>query len=263
LSGSTNLIGTITIKGANGQSAGIYIGDNSAGSVVNPLSSGNNGIFINTSGGTFSALVNNSVAIGGDRTGQTLSRDNTVYLPYTEATNVTASGFSGSFTGDGSNLRGYATAFSASYAATASVALSIAGGLQDVTNNGATTTVKTYFSGAVTASLIQIENLGDREIPFSTTANGDIANDTDFTYNDVSQTLGVRNINVSDSTTLGSSNSDTVTFNADVDSNIIPSADATKTLGDASNRWQIYGVNSIVSGSFSGSFAGTIDGGTF
>lgn len=255
LSGSTTLTGTVIIKGASEQNAGIYIGDNSAGSVVNPLSTGNNGIFINTSGATFGALVNNSVAIGGDRTGQTLSRDNTVYLPFVESTNVTASGFSGSFVGDGSGLTGYGTNYSSSYALTASIALSIAGGLQDITNNGATTTTNTYFSGALSASLLQIQNLGDNEIPFSNNANGDITNDSAFTYNNGTQTLTVKNINVQDGTTLGSNASDTVSFIGDVDTNILPSADGTKALGDESNRWKVY-ATSVTGSSFTGSFVG-------
>ena len=42
--------------------------------------------------------------------------------------------------------------------------------------------------------------------------------------------------------TLGNSTGDTVTFTADVDSNILPSANGTKTLGDGSNRWQVFGT---------------------
>ena len=47
--------------------------------------------------------------------------------------------------------------------------------------------------------------------------------------------------------TLGNAASDTVTFTADVDSNILPSASG-KTLGDGSNRWSVFGTV----GNFSG-----------
>ena len=58
-----------------------------------------------------------------------------------------------------------------------------------------------------------------------------------------SGTSALTTVNVSDTftangnTVLGNAATDTVTFNADVASNIIPSADSTYTLGDASNYW--------------------------
>ena len=45
------------------------------------------------------------------------------------------------------------------------------------------------------------------------------------------------NLNVNGNTTLGNAATDTVTFTADVASNIVPSADSTYTLGDSSNYW--------------------------
>ena len=45
------------------------------------------------------------------------------------------------------------------------------------------------------------------------------------------------NLSVNGNTTLGNAATDTVTFTADVASNIIPSADSTHTLGDSSNYW--------------------------
>ena len=45
------------------------------------------------------------------------------------------------------------------------------------------------------------------------------------------------NLSVNGNTTLGNAATDTVTFTADVASNIIPSADSTYTLGDSSNYW--------------------------
>ena len=50
-------------------------------------------------------------------------------------------------------------------------------------------------------------------------------------------TLETDNLYVTDNTTLGASSADTVTFVADVSSNIIPSLDSTYTLGDGSNYW--------------------------
>ena len=58
-----------------------------------------------------------------------------------------------------------------------------------------------------------------------------------------SGTSALTTVNVSDTftangnTVLGNAATDTVTFNADVASNIIPSADSTYTLGDSSNYW--------------------------
>lgn len=50
-------------------------------------------------------------------------------------------------------------------------------------------------------------------------------------------TLETDNLYVTDNTTLGASSADTVTFVAEVSSNIIPSLDSTYTLGDGSNYW--------------------------
>ena len=54
-----------------------------------------------------------------------------------------------------------------------------------------------------------------------------------FTNSTVSSLL-----NVTGNADLGSDASDTVTFNALVDSNIIPNADNSKDLGSSSNRWR-------------------------
>lgn len=60
----------------------------------------------------------------------------------------------------------------------------------------------------------------------------------------LSSTLGVTGtatfsgaVSVEGNTTLGNAATDTVTFTADVASNVIPSVDSTYTLGDASNYW--------------------------
>ena len=47
---------------------------------------------------------------------------------------------------------------------------------------------------------------------------------------------------------LGNAAGDTVTFNADVNSNILPSTNGSKTLGNVGNRWQVFAST----GSFSG-----------
>lgn len=44
-------------------------------------------------------------------------------------------------------------------------------------------------------------------------------------------------LTVNGNTTLGDAATDTITFNADVASNIVPDADGTRNLGDASNYW--------------------------
>ncbi len=68
----------------------------------------------------------------------------------------------------------------------------------------------------------------------------------------IAGTLGVTgnstltgNLTVNGNTTLGNSAADTVTFGADVASNVIPSADSTYTLGDNSNYWSNAYIDSI------------------
>ena len=53
------------------------------------------------------------------------------------------------------------------------------------------------------------------------------------------------NLSVNGNTSLGDTAADTVTFNADVASNIIPSADSTHSLGDSSNYWSNAYIDSI------------------
>lgn len=53
------------------------------------------------------------------------------------------------------------------------------------------------------------------------------------------------NLSVNGNTTLGNAATDTVTFTADVASNIIPSADSTHSLGDSSNYWSNAYIDSI------------------
>ena len=169
--GTTTLSGTTTIKGGDGQNAGIYVVDNSAGNKANPLTNGANGIFVNTSGGTFTTLVKNSVAIGGTRTGEFLTRDNTVYLPNVELWNASGS-FSGSFQGEGSGVTGVVSSsytVSSSYAVTSSYAAKaggFTGGLATATAGGGDTTDAVDLQGGLTASAVQIGNIPQYQIPY-------------------------------------------------------------------------------------------------
>jgi len=54
---------------------------------------------------------------------------------------------------------------------------------------------------------------------------------------DVTGDTTLENLTVNGNTTLGDAATDTVTFTADVASNIIPDADGTRNLGDTSNYW--------------------------
>ena len=63
--------------------------------------------------------------------------------------------------------------------------------------------------------------------------------------------------------TIGDANTDNISLGGEITSNIIPDADDTYALGSASRRWNIYGVDSVLSGSFSGSFQGNFVGGMF
>ena len=73
------------------------------------------------------------------------------------------------------------------------------------------------------------------------TANLSVGGNTNTTGNN---TIG-GNLVVNGNTTLGNAATDTVTFTADVSSNIIPSADSTYTLGDSSNYWSNAYIDAI------------------
>ena len=73
------------------------------------------------------------------------------------------------------------------------------------------------------------------------TANLSVGGNTSTTGNNV---IG-GNLNVNGNTVLGNAATDTVTFTADVSSNIIPSADSTYSLGDSSNYWSNAYIDSI------------------
>lgn len=64
------------------------------------------------------------------------------------------------------------------------------------------------------------------------------------------------NIVLGGSITIGDANTDNISLGGEFTSNLIPDADDTYALGSPSRRWNIYGVDSSISGSFSGSFFG-------
>ena len=66
-----------------------------------------------------------------------------------------------------------------------------------------------------------------------------------------------RNLTVNGNTDLGNASSDTVTFNARVDSNLLPSTNGTLDFGGTSNKW-----NTIYANTFNGIFQGNADSAT-
>ena len=64
------------------------------------------------------------------------------------------------------------------------------------------------------------------------------------------------NIVLGGNITIGDETTDNINIGGEFTSNLIPDADDTYALGSASRRWNIYGVDSVISGSFSGSFQG-------
>ena len=71
------------------------------------------------------------------------------------------------------------------------------------------------------------------------------------------------NIVLGGNITIGDANTDNIFLGGELTSDIIPDADDTYALGSATRRWNIYGVDSVISGSFSGSFQGNFIGGMF
>jgi hypothetical protein len=94
----------------------------------------------------------------------------------------------------------------------------------------------------------------------NTTLNGGTAN---FSGNITGSNMllsGNANINgnivLGGSITIGDANTDNISLGGEFTSNLIPDADDTYALGSPTRRWNIYGVDSSISGSFSGSFFG-------
>ena len=78
-----------------------------------------------------------------------------------------------------------------------------------------------------------------------TAANSEITSTSNVT---ITGTLDViQDVNFNGNTVIGDSSSDTVTFNSQVNSNIVPSANTTYNLGSTSNQWQnVYLAEAIV-----------------
>ena len=64
------------------------------------------------------------------------------------------------------------------------------------------------------------------------------------------------NIVLGGNITIGDANTDNISLGGEFTSDLIPDADNTYAVGSSSRRWNIYGVDSVISGSFSGSFVG-------
>lgn len=64
------------------------------------------------------------------------------------------------------------------------------------------------------------------------------------------------NIVLGGNITIGDQNTDNISIGGEFTSNLVPDADDTYSLGTSTRRWNIYGVDSSISGSFSGSFFG-------
>ena len=64
------------------------------------------------------------------------------------------------------------------------------------------------------------------------------------------------NIVLGGNITIGDANTDNISLGGEFTSDLIPDADNTYAVGSATRRWNVYGVDSVISGSFSGSFQG-------
>lgn len=94
----------------------------------------------------------------------------------------------------------------------------------------------------------------------NTTLNGGTANFSGDITGSNMLLSGNANINgnivLGGSITIGDANTDNISLGGEFTSNLIPDADDTYALGSVARRWNIYGVDSSISGSFSGSFFG-------
>ena len=64
------------------------------------------------------------------------------------------------------------------------------------------------------------------------------------------------NIVLGGNITIGDANTDNISLGGEFTSDLIPDADNTYAVGSSTRRWNLYGVDSVISGSFSGSFEG-------
>ena len=130
-----------------------------------------------------------------------------------------------------------------------STALDLSGNLEGTTVAAMTITSLTgttgNFSGDITGSNLLLS--GDANI------NGDITGSNLLLSGDADIS---GDITLGGNITIGDANTDNITLGGEITSDIIPDADNTYALGSSSRRWNIYGVGSSITGSFSGSFQG-------
>ena len=130
-----------------------------------------------------------------------------------------------------------------------STALDLSGNLEGTTVAAMTITTlggtTGNFSGDITGSNLLLS--GDANI------NGDITGSNLLLSGDAN-ILG--DITLGGNITIGDANTDNISLGGEITSDIIPDADDTYALGSSTRRWNIYGVDSVISGSFSGSFQG-------
>ena len=133
---------------------------------------------------------------------------------------------------------------------------SLNGGLNTTTANATTFTVGTstianssgvYTTGTVNAAshTIGTDVVANSSGVYTTgTVNAAVLSvGTNIVGNSTQLTSGV-NVVLNANTTLGNSNSDVVTFNAEINSSIIPSANVTYNLGSSVDRWNyVYAAN--------------------
>jgi len=216
---------------------------------------------------TFGDAATDTVSFGADIDSNIIPDDDNTYdlgssgqqwkdiyingVAYLDEVDIDAGAIDGTPIGANSASTGAFTTLAASGATTLSDALTVTGatalngGLTMDTNKFtvADTTGNTAIAGTLAVT-------GATTMTGALTANGGVTGDLtgnvtgDLTGNVTSTgTSSLATVNVSGAftangnTVLGNAATDTVTFNADIASNLIPSADSTYTIGDGSNYW--------------------------
>jgi len=216
---------------------------------------------------TFGDAATDTVSFGADIDSNIIPDDDNTYdlgssgqqwkdiyingVAYLDEVDIDAGAIDGTPIGANSASTGAFTTLAASGATTLSDALTVTGatalngGLTMDTNKFtvADTTGNTAIAGTLAVT-------GATTMTGALTANGGVTGDLtgdvtgDLTGNVTSTgTSSLATVNVSGvltangNTVLGNAATDTVTFNADIASNLIPSADSTYTIGDSSNYW--------------------------
>jgi len=117
-------------------------------------------------------------------------------------------------------------------------ALNLSGNLEGTTVSAMTVTTLTgttiNVSGDITGSNLQLS--GNANIDGNITLGGNI--------------------------TIGDQNTDNISLGGEFTSDLIPDEDDTYAVGSSDRRWQLFGVNSSITGSFNGDFTGTLSSGT-